>query len=141
MNMSSFVWEKSWETGHPMIDEQHKQLIEAINALLRACYQGAGKEELLKTLNFLNDYTIKHFFEEEQLQKKYEYPDYPNHHQYHEGFKVIVRNLMLEFFNKGVTDELTEKVRTSIGDWLVSHIKTQDVKLAAYIRSKDRGAA
>ena len=33
----AYVWSKDLETGNAMIDSQHKELIEAINALLAAC--------------------------------------------------------------------------------------------------------
>ena len=32
----AYVWSKDLETGNAMIDSQHKELIEAINALARA---------------------------------------------------------------------------------------------------------
>ncbi|MDR2807929.1 MAG: hemerythrin family protein [Spirochaetaceae bacterium] len=135
--MKEFNWDRTWETGHPLIDSQHKQLMEAINALLQAIYQNAGKDEVKNTLDFLNDYTIKHFFDEERLQKKYNYPDIENHKQYHQAFKKTVRDMIVELINRGITDELAEKVQSSIGDWLVNHIKIQDFKLVAHIKSQD----
>ena len=33
----AFLWDKKLETGNGMIDQQHKQLITAINDLLQAC--------------------------------------------------------------------------------------------------------
>ncbi|MDR3161580.1 MAG: hemerythrin family protein [Spirochaetaceae bacterium] len=131
-----YSWDKSLETGNEMIDSQHKQLIAALNSLLEVCRAGKGKEELAKSLDFLNEYTIKHFFEEEQLQQKYEYPDYPNHKKLHDNFKAVVRDLRVKLIMKGVSDELIAEVKASVGDWLVTHIKGQDVKIAAHIRAK-----
>jgi hemerythrin len=119
-----------------MIDEQHKQLFAAINALLKVCDEGKSANELKKSLNFLNDYTIKHFFEEEQLQKKYASPDYENHHKMHEAFKETVRDLMTRMIMKGPSKALIEEVRGKIGGWLVTHIKGQDVKIGAHIRGQ-----
>jgi hemerythrin len=131
-----YPWEKSLETGNELIDSEHKQLFAAINSLLETCRAGKGKEELSKSLDFLNDYTIKHFFDEEQLQQKYGYPDYPNHKKLHDNFKAVVRDLKVKLIMKGVSDELINEVRASIGDWLVTHIKGQDIKIAAHIRAK-----
>jgi hemerythrin len=135
--MRNFNWDSTWETGHALIDSQHKQLMNAINNLLQAIYRDEGKEAVKTTLDFLNDYTIKHFFEEEQLQRKYNYPDIENHKQYHEAFKKTVRDMIVELINRGITDELAEKVQSSIGDWLVNHIKIQDFRLVAYIKTQD----
>jgi hemerythrin len=42
---------------------------------------------------------------------------------------------------KGATDELVKEVNSSIGDWLVNHIRIQDFKLAKYIKSMDAASA
>jgi hemerythrin len=95
-----------------------------------------SNDELKKSLDFLNDYTIKHFYEEEQLQKKYEYPDYPNHKELHEGLKKVVRDLQVQLIMKGPSEELVKSVQTKVGDWLVAHIKTQDVRIGTHLKSK-----
>jgi hemerythrin len=135
--MIEYVWDESVRTGHEFIDEQHKQLFSAINGLMQACEENRGKEELAKSLNFLNDYTIKHFFDEEQLQRKYNYPEYPKHKELHEGFKATVRDLKVRMIMKGASEELIEEVRSKIGDWLVIHIKGNDIRLASYIRQHE----
>jgi hemerythrin len=131
-----YTWDKSLETGNQMIDGQHQQLIAALNDFLKACAEKKSTEDQKKSLDFLNDYTIKHFYEEEQLQKKYEYPDYPNHRELHEGLKKVVRDLQVQFIMKGASDELAKDIQTKVGDWLVAHIKTQDTKIGTHLKSK-----
>jgi hemerythrin len=41
---------------------------------------------------------------------------------------------------KGASAELINEVRTKIGDWLVTHIKGNDIKLGAYVREKNSAA-
>jgi hemerythrin len=130
-----YVWDGSLATGQAMIDEQHQKLFAAINDLLETCEKGKGKEELQKSLNFLNDYTIKHFFDEEELQKKYNYPDYPNHQKLHTAFKETVRQLYHKLIMSGATDALIQEVQQEIGGWLVNHIQVQDKKIAAHIKA------
>jgi hemerythrin len=131
-----YSWDNSLETQNALIDEQHKKLFDALNAFLRTSSEKKSREEVKKSLDFLNDYTIKHFFDEEQLQKQYEYPDYPNHHELHEGLKKTVRELQHDFIMNGPSAKLISEVEKKVGDWLVAHIKTQDVKIGAYIKSK-----
>ena len=122
-------------TGNTLIDEQHKQLFDAINALLEACSQGKGRDSLKSTTSFLYDYTAKHFADEEKLQLASKYPDYTNHKQYHEGYKKVVRELMDQLEKDGPTIVLVGKVNTAVAGWLINHIKREDVKGAAQIRA------
>lgn len=122
-------------TGNTTIDSQHKELIAAINNLLEACSQGKGRAVLSDTAKFLYDYTSKHFADEEKLQLASKYPDYANHKQYHEGFKQVVREIIAQIDKEGPTIVLVGKVNSSIAGWLLNHIKREDVKVAAHIRS------
>ncbi|WP_312648666.1 bacteriohemerythrin [Aminipila sp.] len=131
-----YDWTSDLETGNGTIDEQHKQLIAAINNLLDACSQGKGRDSLKETTTFLYDYTSKHFADEEKLQLASQYPDYPNHKQYHEGFKKVVRDIADQLDKEGPSLVLVGKVNSSIGGWLINHIKKEDVKVAAHIRAK-----
>jgi hemerythrin len=131
-----YKMDKSLETGVELIDTQHQQLFDAINKLLATCSGGKDPDALKKDLDFLTNYTIKHFFEEEQIQQKYKYPDYPNHKKYHENFKSVVRDMSVQFIMKGPSEALVNEVTAKIGNWLVTHIKVEDQKLAAHIRSQ-----
>jgi hemerythrin-like metal-binding protein len=138
--MAEYVWDDSVKTGHDLIDEQHKQLFAAVNSLIKTCKEGKGNEELTKSLNFLSDYTIKHFFDEEQLQQEFSYPDYPGHKKLHDDFKATVRDMKIRLIMKGASEELINEVRFNIGDWLVTHIKGNDIKLGLYISEKKSAA-
>lgn len=124
------------ETGNDLIDSEHKELIDAINNLLLACGEGKGRGEIRKTLEFLNDYIAYHFSDEEKLQRQYGYPDYENHKRYHEEYKQIVAGILNEFEQGGATVALVSKTNQAIAGWLLNHIKKEDVKVAAHIRSK-----
>ena len=120
------------QTGNALIDNQHKQLIQAINDLLAACAAGKGRAELAKTTKFLYDYTSKHFADEEKLQIQSRYPDY------HEGFKKVVADLMKKLDTEGPTVALVGQVNSAIAGWLINHIKREDVKVATHIRSQQK---
>ncbi|MDR2598643.1 MAG: bacteriohemerythrin, partial [Oscillospiraceae bacterium] len=88
-----YVWSDELATGNVMIDTQHKQLIKMVNDLMEACKSGHGRAKLSSTMQFLIDYTIKHFADEEKLQHQHSYPDFANHRKLHEAFKVTVLEL------------------------------------------------
>ena len=132
----AFAWSKDLETGNGTIDTQHKTLIEALNNLMDACSQGKAKEQIVSTMNFLLDYTKKHFADEERLQRTSGYPDYENHKKLHDAFVKTVVDISKELNEQGPTIVMVGKVNNAVGNWLVTHIKREDAKVAAHIRSK-----
>jgi methyl-accepting chemotaxis protein len=130
-----YRWDDSFVSGVRLIDARHKRLFEAVNRLIDACEQGKGKEELEKSLVFLSNYTIKHFSEEEALQQKYGYAEYPAHRALHEAFKKTVREFAAELKSKGPSEDLIERLKREVGGWLVTHVKVVDLKMAAIIKA------
>jgi hemerythrin-like metal-binding protein len=128
------AWNPELATGNYNIDSQHKQIFRILSNLVDASINGQNPAVLEKTLNFLTDYTLKHFTDEEALQLTYNYPGYPEHRQAHDDFKKTVAALRAEFDEKGSSPELWEKVASTIVRWLVKHIKQEDFKIATFIR-------
>lgn len=131
-----YEWDKSLETGNATIDGQHQELIMRINDLLEACTMGRGRNEISSTMEFLEEYTEKHFRDEEELQRKYGYPDRVNHKRYHDGFKRTVRSLKERLDKEGPSIQLVGSINTNIGGWLINHIKKEDVKVASHIEKQ-----
>lgn len=132
----AFEFTKDLETGNTLIDTEHRQLFNAINALLDACSKGQGRAKLGETADFLVQYTAKHFSDEEQLQARHGYPDYPRHRKLHADFKHTVQDLAARLKATGATVALVGEVNTKVGGWLVHHVKGEDKKVAEYIRSR-----
>ena len=73
------MWSDNLKIGVLIIDNQHKELCNRIDNLFNACKVGRGRNEISKTLEFLETYTIKHFSDEEKLQLNSTYPKYKEH--------------------------------------------------------------
>jgi len=132
----AYQWDSSLETGHVKIDNQHKQLISALNNIIESSQQGKGRDEIFKTLDFLTGYTVMHFSTEEKLMEQYVYSDFAIHKRYHDDFKKTVGDLTQRLINEGPTEDLIGIVTTTIGNWLLNHIKGDDFRMAAYVKSK-----
>lgn len=124
------------ETGNAIIDSEHQQLFDAVNRLTDACSSGQGRASLNDTINFLLDYVDKHFTHEESLQKQSNYPGLIAHHQFHEAYKQKLRTLANQIPRSGATIVDLFAINQHIGV-LVSHIRTEDRKLGAYLQDKD----
>jgi hemerythrin len=135
----AYQWDNSLECGYELVDNQHKQLVAAVNDLMEASQSGQGNEAVMQTMDFLTGYTIKHFADEEKLQKKYDYPDYLNHKRIHDEFKTVVKGLTERLTREGPGPELVNVVSNTIGAWLLNHIKGDDFRMAAYVKARDAG--
>ncbi|MDR2965490.1 MAG: hemerythrin family protein [Treponema sp.] len=131
-----YHWEANLETGHEKIDNQHKQLISMLNDLINAS-KNENKDEIFKVMEFLTGYVVLHFKTEEDLQLKYEYDDYYIHKQYHDEFKNSVKKLTEQLVKEGASNELVNIAIKTIGDWFINHIKGDDFRMAAFIKSKE----
>ncbi len=131
----AYIWSKDLETGNEMIDSQHKELIDAINNMLKACMKLEGLDKLTETAEFLQNYIIRHFSQEENLQLATNYPDYQNHKLLHANFNNIVKNLVSELRAKGATPKLLKDITSLVGEWFINHIKTDDKKVAEHVRN------
>ena len=132
------VFNENLITGNDLIDEQHKEIIEKINKLVNTCENGTCQIESVKMLDYLADYTEKHFQEEEALQKAVEYPGLEEHKKRHDEFRVAVKELheMLEE-EEGTSPRFVKAVQDNVIDWLYRHIKGFDSSVATYINLKN----
>jgi hemerythrin len=132
----SITWREDLAIGVEQIDNQHKELFTRIDGLFEACNKGKGKEEVTKVIDYLGDYVVTHFSDEEALQKKYGYPEYNGHKMLHTQFIKDFGALKGSLDNEGVTPGLVIKMNKLLIDWLINHIKRTDKALAAYLKEK-----
>lgn len=120
-------------TGNALIDSEHRELFKAVNELMDACSQGKGRDQIQKTVTFLNDYVAKHFRDEENLQTKSNYPGYPAHKQFHDGYRRKLGETTQVLMREGPTVKALGDLNTVVAI-LVSHIRTEDKRLARHVK-------
>ena len=133
------AWSDGYKLGNTQVDAQRRRLFELVSDLVGSCMEGCGKEKINETLDFLVNYTVQHFLDEEALQLEYNYPDYVNHRQLHEDFKHTVSILVHEYYETGSSEVLVENVYKTVIRWLVNHIQREDRKIAEHIRGVRMG--
>ena len=135
ISLSGIAWSKEYELGCDFVDSQHKRLFELVNNISLACKDGQDVKILNETLDFLLQYTVQHFIDEEAYQIKYDFPDYERHKQLHEDFKETVSEKVSEFREKGSTKMLSTTVNKIVVRWLVNHILMEDMKIGVHVKS------
>ncbi|AEF81957.1 bacteriohemerythrin [Leadbettera azotonutricia] len=134
----AYQWDSSLETGYALVDNQHKQLIAAVNNMMEASQSGKGDKAVMETVDFLTGYTIKHFADEERLQKQFNYPDYLNHKRIHDDFKSTVGTYTERLTKEGPNQAIIAEVSAAVGSWLLNHIKGDDFRMAAFVKAADK---
>ena len=122
-------------TGNALIDSEHRQLFAAINDLMDACSQGKGRDKIISTAKFLTGYVAKHFGDEEQLQMRSKYPNYPAHKPCHDGYRRKLDETAQQLIAEGATVRALGALNQEVAT-LVSHIRTEDKRLAKHVRGE-----
>ena len=128
-------WRDSLSIGVPEIDDQHKTLLSHYDQLLKACETGKGMNELKPLFGFLDEYVIKHFRDEEHIQRLHGYPDYAIHKLEHDSFVARLADLKEEINREGVALHHVVETNQLLLKWLIHHISTVDVKLGKFLRN------
>lgn len=128
MSKKFFMWSRE-EYGLDVKDmgDEHKVLIDKMNALHEAWVNIANKDSLLMLANDLGSYTEKHFADEEAYMTEIKYNGIETH-------KIIHKKLLASF--KSHVDSLKAKGNLDenffafLKTWLASHIRGIDMKYA-----------
>lgn len=92
------------------------------------------KDEILKMMQFLEDYVVLHFGNEEAIQLKYNYPLYVEHAKIHAKFIADIKLIKKDIEVDGITVATGLIIGSTLSNWLISHISKMDKELGNYIR-------
>jgi hemerythrin-like metal-binding protein len=125
----------SLSVGIDSIDEQHKKLVNMINALNDAMLTNSSHELLGKIFTGLAAYTHKHFAYEENMFAEYGYSDSEEHKRQHNELIAQVVELK-ENFIKNPQGTINTDLMLFLKRWLTNHIMRTDKEYAEFLISK-----
>lgn len=132
------TWDPSYETGNIAIDLQHRQLLAIVDELESAEVHARGsRETLLKVLDHVMEFTVSHFFMEEDLMAAVDYPSPACDEMIlqHREFTSYARLRVVEFRQDALTSVLP--LQAFLSGWLTIHEFGLDKLLADYIRERE----
>jgi len=132
--MDIINWNKSFETGHPIVDGQHKKLFAMVNQLHTAIEEKHTKLVLSDTIENLSDYVATHFKTEEELMLLHKFPNFDQHKKLHEDLKEQAFKL-IKLFSLGKVD-LSATISKFLSDWLQNHILENDIKMIGWLKQQ-----
>lgn len=125
MNSSILIeWSSELSVNVPSIDEQHRKLVNMINALNYAMEDGLTDEALRNIFDGLLLYTHKHFEYEEELLMRTGFPATAAHQREHDALRERVKGLQQRVASGEMV--LGVEVMDFLRDWLVNHIMGSD---------------
>ncbi len=131
--MKASGWKREFETGIPLIDHQHRRLMEGLEGCIRALSHGAARGVVLALAHEIQAHAIDHFRDEEDLMKRSGYPDFEAHRARHAELAAVVADLS-DDYQAGRLAVPIQVVRT-FAHWMEEHLLGDDQHAAAWIRA------
>jgi hemerythrin len=127
------TWGDEYRIGHDDMDGEHIILFALLNQLeinIGANQAAACVADLLRALL---SYISFHFAHEEALMATYGYPELAQHHRAHEAL-IAETTRLGQRAATGDAAVVALEIRTFVRDWLLRHIREEDLRYAAHIR-------
>jgi hemerythrin-like metal-binding protein len=124
-------WDRAFISGHPLIDQQHQDLVRVFNQLVAVVEQGAGPKERDQAVGRFIDATLAHFGVEEGLMAGFPYARAREHQEVHARLAAQIQDLGRQL-RTGQADLAVPTVNF-LEDWLVCHIQSEDQHLARHL--------
>ena len=135
-----FPWDDNFNTGLAVVDEQHRKLVQLLNALASHVAFRSNVPELGQIFDELAAYTVYHFDTEEGIW--HEFLDGDESEAEHRATHASFVSEVLRFKNalgSATQHELAEKALGFLARWLASHILETDRYMAYTVLSLTEG--
>ena len=126
-------WSKEYETGHAVVDREHKEIFSLVQNVFDITPTGRN-EKIDEAVTFLADYTVRHFQHEESLMDESNFPGAYQHKQLHKDFVQSVIALQERVRAGGKTIQVHVDVNQTVVDWLITHVLGVDKLLADHYK-------
>lgn len=130
-HLTKLVWRQEYECGHPVIDEQHRQLFFHSNELLHAIFKNRPKKQILPQIDKLLALIQKHFDEEERILASNGYTEAEMHSLVHREL-VQKAGLLAIRFEKNELD-FDEIFGFLANDIIIEHMQKEDRKFYSFL--------
>ncbi|HLO77750.1 MAG TPA: bacteriohemerythrin [Magnetospirillum sp.] len=128
--MTMIEWTKDLSVGVSRLDDHHRRLIDLTNHLGAAIAANDTEQATGAVLGELIRYVYYHFGEEERLMEAAGYAELATHRRHHREMAEHVRQLE-ERFDRNPGEVMTADLHSFLSDWLVNHIRSEDMRYRA----------
>ena len=123
-------WSDAWLVGHSTLDLEHRELVAAIERVLRASDAAQG----LCAVSAFIDHAQSHFAAEEQLMVTHQFPAAGCHADEHA--KVLESAKDVESMLRNGDDGMLSDFADALAAWFPAHAEQMDSAIASWISKK-----
>ena len=127
-------WQNEWNCGHPVIDGQHRQLLEDSSRLISLTLSGAKAAAIDLQLNRLLKHLDKHFSDEIAVLIEANYPDHAAHAKIHE--ELLAKAKKMNAAEPGKNFKSSAFFSFTADDLVLGHMLHEDIKFFPYLQAK-----
>ena len=124
--MSYFEWNSNLDLGVDSMNDEHKHLIDLMNKLHALNESKSPHATLLRAVDDLAGYTVKHFADEEAFMASVNFPGLATHKLIHQQLLQQLSEQRDAFAQAGGT--VPDAFFKFLKHWLSAHIKGIDMK-------------
>lgn len=135
--MAELTWGEKYAVGVRAIDDEHKELFEAVRGLESAAARNAGPAEMDVLLKKLVAATSCHFADEERAMREARYPGLALHAANHQRLMDKVEAFAARYSGSGAA--VNQHALTFLRDWLCYHIENDDVRFGHWLSEHAAG--
>jgi hemerythrin-like metal-binding protein len=117
----SIGWEPSMETGAPLLDAQHRALVERADTLL-ATIQAGERAKIERALREFGDYSVRHFSEEEDCHLRGSCPAIQWNGVARAELIKIVSGFRESYERRGASPALADDLSCELSGWVSRYI-------------------
>ena len=134
--MAYFEWADDMVIDGGPIDEDHRRLVDQVNALHTATSEGKGRDVVAALLHEVIESTREHLRREEQIMAQMGFPNLDGHKKGHNYFMDELYALERKQQEGSIT--VAAQLSSVLRDWLSLHIRRNDKELLRFHRNQAR---
>jgi hemerythrin len=123
-------WTDQFATGSPLIDAQHRILIDQVNRLGEYPQSPPiNRTTCDELMNVLSSYVATHFKFEEECMQSHRCPAHDRNKLAHAAFIQIFASYKARYGEEGPKVELLQSLHSAASTWIRNHILSVDTQL------------
>jgi hemerythrin len=123
--------DQSLNTGDAMLDREHETIFELLAQAKDFCLKDDPDEEVMRCLTGMYLYAKDHFFDEEGLMERLDYPGRAEHAALHRQF-IEKTHALTDACLAG--EMCVEALVDFLGTWMREHVSSEDCKILQHAR-------
>jgi hemerythrin len=119
-------WKPAYSVNEVDLDNQHIKLFDMLNKIYENVMNSNEVDCVLPVIDELSQYMEFHFSEEEQYMREMNVQEVVAHIAKHREFSQTIETLKKNYHGNNL--EVTQELIIVLGNWLLSHVLTEDIK-------------